>query len=97
LSIEVAFFLAGKGVFETMDDFSFIRLYDFEEKPSLLPFYMLDKFFVIEVCKQYNFWAHFFNEKKKVLHSISLENWGNYYKKTFPTYMNLLRILIVSD
>jgi hypothetical protein len=65
ISIEVVSFLAGKGVFETLDDFSFIRLYDFEEKPSLLPFYVSDKFFVIEVCKQYKFWAHFFNEKRK--------------------------------
>jgi len=24
-----------------------------------------DKFFIIEVCKQYKLWAHFFNEKRK--------------------------------
>jgi hypothetical protein len=86
LSIEVVSFLAGKGIFETLDDFSFIRLYGFEEKPSLLPFYVSNKLFVIEVCKQYKFWAHFFNEKrKKQVHSIALENWGNHCQKHFPS------------
>jgi hypothetical protein len=65
LSIEVVSFLVGKGVFKTLDDFSFIRLYGFQGKPSLLPFYVSDKLFTIEFCKQYKLWAHFFNKKRK--------------------------------
>jgi hypothetical protein len=65
LSLEAASFLARKGSFEAMDDFSIIRLYCSHEKPSLLPFYVSDRLFIVEVCKQYKFWAHFFNEKRK--------------------------------
>jgi hypothetical protein len=78
LSLEAATFLVEKGIFETLEDFSFIRLYGFQGKPSLLPFYVSDKLFTIEVCKQYKYWAHFFNEKKKkAIHPFTLENWRN--------------------
>jgi hypothetical protein len=65
LSLEAATFLMGKGVFETTEYFSIIRLFGCEEKPFLLPFYVSDKHFVVEVCRQYKSWAHFFNEKRK--------------------------------
>jgi hypothetical protein len=48
-----------------MEDFSFIRLYGFQGKPYLLPFYVSNKLFTIKVCRQYKYWAHFFNEKRK--------------------------------
>jgi hypothetical protein len=63
--IEATSFFKGKRAFENLDDLSFIRFFGFGEKPSLLPFCVLDKFFAIEVCKQYNFWPHLFNEKTK--------------------------------
>jgi hypothetical protein len=54
-----------------MEDFSFIRLYGFKGKPYLLLFYVSNKLFTIKVCRQYKYWAHFFNEKeKKVIHPI---------------------------
>jgi hypothetical protein len=31
----------------------------------LLPFYVFDILFIVEVCRQYKYWAHFFNEKRK--------------------------------
>jgi hypothetical protein len=65
LSLEVASFLSEKGVFEALEEFSFLRLYGFQGKPLLLPFYVSDRLFVIEVCRQYKYWAHFFNEKRK--------------------------------
>jgi hypothetical protein len=52
LSLEVASFLAEKQIFETTEDFSLLRLFGFQ-------------LFVTEVCKQYKYWAHFFNEKRK--------------------------------
>jgi len=55
LLLEVAPFLSEKGVFETMEDFSFIGLYGFQGKPSVLPFYVFDRIFTVEVCKQYNY------------------------------------------
>jgi hypothetical protein len=55
LSIELLPFWQGRGFLKPLDDFSFIRLYGFTEKLSLLPLYVSDKFFVIEVCKQYKF------------------------------------------
>jgi hypothetical protein len=48
-----------------MENFSVIRLYLSREKPSYFPYYVSDKIFVVEICKQYKFWAHFFNEKRK--------------------------------
>jgi len=50
-----------------------MRLYGFEGKPSLLPFYVSKKIFTIEVCRKYKYWAHFFDE-----------NWRNYNKEYFP-------------
>jgi hypothetical protein len=57
--------MSDKEIFETMDDFIFIRLYGFQGKPSLLPFYFFDRLFTVEVCKQYKYWVNFFNEKRK--------------------------------
>jgi hypothetical protein len=65
LSLKVATFLAEKGVFKTTEYFSIIRLFGYEENPFLLPLYVLDKNFVVEVCRQYKSWDHFFNKKRK--------------------------------
>jgi hypothetical protein len=65
LSIEAFSVPVGKGFFETLDDFSYIRPYDFQGKPSLFPFYVSNKLFTVEVHKKYKFWEHLFNEKRK--------------------------------
>jgi hypothetical protein len=65
LSLEATTFLDKRGSFEAMEHFSIIRIYCSHEKPSYLPYYVSDKIFVVEVCKQYRFWAHFFHEKRK--------------------------------
>jgi len=65
LSLEVASFLVSKGSFEAMENFSSIKLYYSQEKPSYLSYYVSDKIFVVQICKQYKFWAHIFNEKGK--------------------------------
>jgi len=62
---ESTFFLIGKGVFEIRDEFSYIILYGFQGKPFLLPYYVYDKLFMVEVCRQYESWVHFFNEQRK--------------------------------
>jgi len=64
ISLETTPFLAEKGFFETMEDYSFMRSFSFQGKPFLLPFYVSNKLFVTEVCKQYMYWVHSFNEKR---------------------------------
>jgi hypothetical protein len=53
LSNESTTFIVGKGVFKVQDEFSYIRLYGFQGKPFLLPYFVYDKFFMVEVCRQY--------------------------------------------
>jgi len=65
LSLKVASFLAGKGRLKAMKKFSIIRLYCSHEKSSFLPYYVSDRLFIVEVCKQYKYWAHFLMEKGK--------------------------------
>jgi hypothetical protein len=65
LSLEATTFLADKGIFETTEDFNIAKLFGNEEQPFLLPFYVSDKLYVEEMCRQYKNWAHFFNEKRK--------------------------------
>jgi hypothetical protein len=48
-----------------MEDFSCLRLYGFQGKPSLFPFYVSNKIFTIEVCIQYKYCVHLFNKKRK--------------------------------
>jgi len=53
LSLELASLLIEKGVFETLVEFSLLRFFRFQGKPLLLPFYVSDRLFIIEVCRQY--------------------------------------------
>jgi hypothetical protein len=65
LSLEVATFLDKRGSFEVMDHYNIVMIYCSRERPFYLPYYVPDMIFVIEVCKQYRFWAHFFHERRK--------------------------------
>jgi hypothetical protein len=65
LSLKDTSFLVGKGSFEVKEIFSVIRLYCSTEKPSYMTYYVYDKIFIIDICKQYKFWTHFFNDKRK--------------------------------
>jgi hypothetical protein len=65
LSLEATTFMDKKGSFEAMEHFSIIIVYCSRERPSYLPYYVSDKIFVVEVCRQYRFWACFFHEKRK--------------------------------
>jgi hypothetical protein len=65
LSLEATTFLDKRGSFEAMENYSVIRFTVLEKAPIYLPFYVPDKIFVIEVCRQYKFWANFFYERKK--------------------------------
>jgi hypothetical protein len=47
-----------------MENYSVIIIYCSREKPLYLSYYMSKKIFVVDVCNQYKFWAHFFHEKR---------------------------------
>ena len=50
LTLDAATFLCMKGIYETYEEFTIIRLYMSKEKPFLLPFYVFDKFFAEKLC-----------------------------------------------
>jgi hypothetical protein len=48
-----------------MENHSVIKIFYSKEDPSFLPYHVSEKLFIIEVARQYNFWLHFFHEKRK--------------------------------
>jgi hypothetical protein len=58
-------FLDRKGALEHMDNYAVIRIFGSREKPALLPCHITDIMFVTEVARQYNYWLHLFQEKRK--------------------------------
>jgi hypothetical protein len=58
-------FLEKKGTIEQMENHSVIRIFCSKENPSFVPYHVFDKFFITKVARQYNFWLHFFHEKRK--------------------------------
>jgi hypothetical protein len=72
ISIEAAKFLEKKGTIEKMENHSIIRIFCSKENPSFLPYYVSDKLFITEVARKYNFWLHFFHEKRKKIKIIPL-------------------------
>jgi hypothetical protein len=57
--------LEKKGTLEQMENHSVIRIFCSKENPSFLPYHVSDKKIITEVARQYNFWLHFFHEKRK--------------------------------
>ena len=58
-------FLDKKATLEQMDNYNVIRILSSKENPSFFPGHIYDKMFVIEIARQYNYWLHFFHEKRK--------------------------------
>jgi hypothetical protein len=65
LSLEATSFLNQRGEVEYGEDYNIIRIYCSCVAPICLPFYVSDKMFIIEVCRQYRFWENFFAQRKK--------------------------------
>jgi hypothetical protein len=65
LSSEAVAFLNKRENFESNEQYSIIRVYFSQEAPIYLSFYVPDKIFMVEVCRQYKFWANFFYQTKK--------------------------------
>jgi hypothetical protein len=58
-------FLDMKGTMEQMENYNVIRIFDSKENPSFLPCHISDKMFLTERARKYNYWLHFFHEKRK--------------------------------
>jgi hypothetical protein len=71
LSLDVTTFLDKRGSFESNQHYSIIKFYCSRESPIYILFYVSDRIFVIEFCRQYRFWTNLFYERKKK-QSISL-------------------------
>ena len=70
-------FLDRKGTLEQMNNYSLIRIFGSKENPTFLPCHITDIMFVTKIARQYNYWLHFFHEKrKKIVHSSALESRG---------------------
>jgi hypothetical protein len=65
ISDQATRFLDRKGALEHMDNYTVIRIFGSREKPALLPCHITDIMFVTEVARQYNYWLHLFQEKRK--------------------------------
>jgi hypothetical protein len=65
LSLEAASFLHQRGTFESNENYSIIIIYCSQEPPIYLTFYVSDRMFIVEVCRQYRFWEIFFSQRNK--------------------------------
>jgi hypothetical protein len=82
MSDQASKFLDRKGTLEQMENYNVIRIFGSKENPSFLPCHISDKMFVTEIARQYNYWLHFFHEKrKKSIHTSALESWGLHIQK----------------
>jgi hypothetical protein len=54
-----------KGTLEHLDNYTVIRIFGSTEHPALLPCHITDIMFIAEVARQYNYWFHLFQRKKK--------------------------------
>jgi hypothetical protein len=62
----VAFnFLKGKGIHVYEEEFTYIKLCEFEGNHFLLSHFVCYRYFLVEVCRQYKTWSSFFDKKRK--------------------------------
>jgi hypothetical protein len=65
LSLEETSFLDKRGILKEMDNLCVFMLYFSPKKSSYHAYYVSYNILVVEICKQYKFWDHFFNVKIK--------------------------------
>jgi hypothetical protein len=65
MSYQATKFLDRKGTLEQMENYSVIIIFGCKKNLSFLPCHITDKMFVTEITRQYNYWLHFFLEKRK--------------------------------
>jgi hypothetical protein len=62
---EAEYFLKGKGICIQEKNHTYICLYGCQENPLLLPIFVCDRYFVVEVFRQYKSWCILFDRKRK--------------------------------
>ena len=65
MSGQASKFLDRKGTLEQMENYSVIMIFGSKENFAFLPCHIIYKMFVTEIARQYNYWLHFFHEKRK--------------------------------
>jgi hypothetical protein len=65
ISEQATSFLDKKGTLQHLDNYTVIRIFGSTEQPALLPCHITDIIFIAEVARQYNYWFHLFQRKKK--------------------------------
>jgi hypothetical protein len=82
ISEQATSFLDKKGTLQHLDNYIVIRIFGSTEQPSLLPFHVTNIIFIVEVARQYNYWFHLFQrKKKKTVHSFSPWKIGEFILK----------------
>jgi hypothetical protein len=65
MSYQARKFLDRKGTLEQMENYNIIRIFGSKENPSSLLCHISENMFVAEITRKYNYWLHFFHEKRK--------------------------------
>jgi hypothetical protein len=65
ISAHASKFLDKNETLEKLENYNVIRIFGSKENPSFLSCHISDKMFVTKVERKYNFWLHFFHEKRK--------------------------------
>jgi hypothetical protein len=65
MSDQASKFLDRKGTLEQIENYNVIRIFGSKENTSFLPCHISDRMFVAKIIRNYTYWLHFFNEKRK--------------------------------
>jgi hypothetical protein len=58
-------FFNRKGTLEQMENYNIIIIFGSKENPSFLPCHIMNKMFVTDITRQYNYWLHFSTRREK--------------------------------
>jgi hypothetical protein len=98
ISEQATSFLDKKGTIEHLDNYTVIIIFGSTEQPALLPCHIMDIMFLVEVARQYNYWFHLFQRKKKKqfiplpwkIGEFVLKNINKIYD--FPTHFSIYNL-----
>ena len=65
MSVHATKFLDRKGTLEQKENYIVLMVFGSKDNPTFLPCHITDKMFVTEITRQYNYWLHFFHDKRK--------------------------------
>jgi len=54
-----------KGTLKRKENYSVMMIFGSKENHAFFPCHIIDKMFVTKIARQYNYWLHLFQEKRK--------------------------------